>query len=330
MNYILVTGGAGFIGSNLAAALAERGSHLIVICDWFGAQDKWRNLRKSAIVGTITPEELPGWLERRAGKVDAIYHMGAISSTTETDVDKVLSNNTSLSCTLWDWAATHQVRFIYASSAATYGDGSHGFDDDISADYLRRLIPLNPYAWSKQLFDQRVARLTQGKGPIPPQWAGLKFFNVYGPNEYHKGSQRSVAIQFWEQYKAGVAARMFKSYRDDYEHGGQLRDFVYVKDVVDVMLWLLDNPSASGLFNVGAGKARSFKDLAHAAAAALGVEPRIEFIEMPPELQPKYQYFTEAKLDRLRSAGYTQPMTSLEDGVKEYVQQFLMQDDPYR
>lgn len=328
---IIVTGGAGFIGSNLVAALEEKGVRDIVVCDVLGNEDKWKNLAKRELRDIVHPDRLFDYLETHKDAIEVIYHMGAISSTTERDADLIMDTNFVLSRRLWKWTARHQKRFIYASSAATYGDGEHGFDDFEDTDNLSRLMPLNPYGWSKHLFDRRVARvIKEGLEPVPAQWAGLKFFNVYGPNEYHKEGQCSVICSLFPQAQAGAAARLFKSYNDDYEDGGQLRDFVWVGDCVNVMLWLLDNQDKSGLFNIGTGKARSFKDLATATYTSAGVEPKINYIEMPETLRPKYQYFTQANNDKLRAAGYNGGFTELEDGIAQYVQQFMMKSDQYK
>ncbi|MFC3230914.1 ADP-glyceromanno-heptose 6-epimerase [Marinibaculum pumilum] len=325
---ILVTGGAGFIGSNIVAALAAAGEE-VAVCDWFGSDDKWRNLAKHDVVSFVAPEDLPDWLTR-APRLTAVVHMGAISATTERDVDLIVATNIRLSWSLWEWCAAAEVPFIYASSAATYGDGLAGFDDDNDAQAMGRLRPLNPYGWSKLAFDRRVIRAVQGREPRPPQWVGLRFFNVYGPNEYHKGRMQSVISQNYSRIAAGEEMRLFRSYRSDYADGGQLRDFIYVRDCVDVVLWLLSQTETSGIFNVGTGRARSWNDLAQALFAAAGREPRISYIPMPEDLQERYQYFTEARMDRLRAAGYPHAFTSLEDGVAAYVQGFLASDDPYR
>ena len=327
---IVITGGAGFIGSNLLAALDARSGADLVVCDRLGQEDKWRNIAKREIADLIPPQRLLDWLDGRRGQVEAIFHMGAISSTTERRADRIVRHNWRLSLDLWTWCCRQGARFIYASSAATYGDGGQGFDDAWTPDALARLRPLNPYGWSKLVFDRRVARLVARGDPVPKQWAGLRFFNVYGPNEYHKGGQRSVAVQVFEQAAAGQTARLFKSHHPDYPDGGQLRDFVWVEDAVDVMLWLLDNQSVNGLFNVGAGKARSFADLARAVFTARGEEPRIEYVDMPEAIRDRYQYFTEAPLDRLQAAGYDRPPTGLEDGIRAYVTGYLATDDPYR
>jgi ADP-L-glycero-D-manno-heptose 6-epimerase len=326
---ILVTGGAGFIGSNLVAALAERGDE-VAVCDRLGSDDKWRNLRRHELADLVAPEHWRDWLARHRGHLDAVVHLGAISSTTETDADLIAETNFRLSLALWDWCAENGVRLVYASSAATYGDGSAGFDDDGRPEALARLAPLNAYGWSKHLFDRRVARLVAEHRPAPPQWAGLKFFNVYGPNEYHKGPMQSVLAQNYARARAGQPIRLFRSHRNDYADGGQKRDFVYVRDCVEAMLWLLDNPAVSGLFNLGTGKARSFLDLAAALFAALGRDLNVEFIDTPPAVRAKYQYFTEARMQRLRAAGFAKPFTELEDGVADYVRGFLAAEDPYR
>jgi ADP-L-glycero-D-manno-heptose 6-epimerase len=331
---LLVTGGAGFIGSNLVAALCERGQD-VVVCDRLGEGDKWRNLAHHDIEDVIPPEELPEFLRWAEGRLSGVFHLGAISATTETDGDALLANNFRLSKVFWDHCAREGIPLIYASSAATYGDGAEGFDDDADRAYLARLKPLNGYGWSKNLFDRWVMRRlakenASDEGVAPPQWAGLKFFNVYGPNEYHKGGQASVAWHLFGQLSRGEPARLFQSHHPDYADGGQLRDFIWVGDCVDVMLWLLDNPGVSGLFNVGTGKARSFADLARAVFAAMDRPENISYVPTPEAIRDKYQYFTEARMGRLRAAGYDKPFTELEDGVARYVRDYLSHADPYR
>ena len=326
---IIVTGGAGFIGSNLIAALEARDRREIVVCDRLGTGEKWRNIAKRELADIVPPEALFGFLRIRASRVTAILHMGAISATTETDADLLVRENVRFTLDLWDWCAAHGVPLIYASSAATYGDGSAGFDDEGSPEALARLRPLNAYGWSKHVVDRRIARLVAEGAPRPPQWAGLKFFNVYGPNERHKGAMRSVVEQLHGQIAAGKPARLFRSHNPDYPDGGQKRDFVWVEDCVKVVLWLVDHPEVSGLFNMGTGQARSFSDLARAVFAALARKPRIEFVDTPVALRAKYQYFTEARMGRLRAAGYDAPFAALEDGVAGYVGRYLSAEDPY-
>lgn len=327
---ILVTGGAGFIGSNLVAALHERGLGPVVVCDRYRDGRKWRNVAKHPIADTIAPEDVIDWLDGDGQETEAIFHMGACSSTTETDVDYIWRNNVKFTMDLWHWCARHDRRqLIYASSAATYGDGTQGFDDDQSLAALDGLRPLNPYGWSKQVVDSNAVRMA-ADGRAPAQWAGLKFFNVYGPNEYHKGGQRSVAQQLFEQIRDTDGARLFKSHHPDYADGGQMRDFVWVGDVVNMMLWLYDNPDVSGIFNCGSGQARSFADLARATFAAMEKPEAIDFVDTPEHIRRHYQYFTEAGMAKIRAAGYGGNATSLEDGVAQYVRDYLMTDDWYR
>ncbi len=330
MKRVLVTGGAGFIGSNIAGTLADRTDYRVVVVDEFGESAKWRNLSKHRIYEIISPGEVFYWLESNKAELDAIIHMGAISSTTEKNVDLILETNFTLARGLWNWAAQNKKRFIYASSAATYGSGEAGFVDDPAVEALAKLRPLNAYGWSKHLFDQFVSiAVSSGADKRPSQWAGLKFFNVYGPNEYHKGDQASVIEQIYPHAKYGRPVKLFKSYREGYADGGQLRDFIYVKDCVRVVIWLLGHPEVNGLYNVGTGKARSFADLANATFAAVGKPPSITYIDMPEEIRDKYQYFTQADMTRLNAAGYTDAFYSLEDGVKDYVEHYLSKEDPY-
>lgn len=326
----LVTGGAGFIGSNIAAAIEDRGFGKVVISDRLRDGDKWRNIAKRELAEIVDPDDLLYFLHDNQDTLKGVIHMGAISSTTETDADLIYRNNFELSLDLWSWCTEHQVPYIYASSAATYGDGANGFVDDSSLGALAKLRPLNPYGWSKHLFDRRVMRLLDDNEPTPPQWAGLKFFNVYGANEYHKGSMQSVASKVFTDVSAGKMASLFKSHHPDFEDGGQLRDFIWVGDCIDVVMWLLENPSVSGLFNCGTGKARSFKDLVTAVFTAMEKDVDITYIPMPEEIRDKYQYFTQADMSKLVAAGYDKPFTSLEDGVGLYVRDFLNTADRYR
>jgi len=326
---ILVTGGAGFIGSNLVAEIAARGLAPVVVCDRFGTGDKWRNLAGCPVADLVTPEALSSWLETHGGAVSCVLHLGASSSTTERDVDFVVRNNFSASLDLWRWCATHGVRFIYASSAAVYGDGGAGFDDDTNPSALAQLRPLNAYGWSKLLFDKEAVRRASA-GEAPPQWAGIRFFNVYGPNEDHKGAQRSVVVQLHDQIAATGRARLFKSHHPDYPDGGQMRDLIWVGDCVDVMLWLHAQPRVCGIFNCGTGRARTFEALARATFSGLGAEPSIDYIDTPEAIRNQYQYFTEAPMDRLRQSGYAAEFTTLEDGVRQYVQDYLAGGRRYR
>lgn len=326
---IVITGGAGFIGSNLVAGLEAAGYSELVICDRFGNDERWRNVAKREIADIITPDQLMPFLEGHRNRLEAVVHMGAISATTERDVDAIIENNVRLTLDLFHWAKHTDVRLIYASSAATYGDGSQGFSDDDSVEALNALRPLNAYGWSKAMVDRRIARIVREGGKAPIQWAGLKFFNVYGPNEYHKGDMQSVVSKIYPLAAAGETARLFESHHPDFEHGGQSRDFVYVADCVKVVLWLLENPQVSGVYNLGTGQARSFKDLATAVYRALEVEPQIEYVPTPEGIRDKYQYFTQADMSRLRAAGFDQDFTSLEDGVADYVQNYLHTADPY-
>jgi len=321
---ILVTGGAGFIGSNLHAALVRRGQETVVV-DRLRCAGKWRNLAGHPPARLLPPEELGHFLDTHP-PVELVFHLGAISETTATDGDLVWATNVELSLRLWHWCAARGVRLVYASSAATYGDGSSGFADDIAG--LAALRPLNLYGWSKHAFDLQVARLLAAGGPRPPQWVGLKFFNVFGPNENHKGPMVSVVKVKHDEVAAGLAPRLFRSDRADLADGEQRRDFIWVGDVVDVMLWLLDTPAVSGIFNLGTGQARSYRDLARAVCAAAGVPDRVEFIDMPAALRGQYQSFTEAPMQRLRAAGYAAPFTPLEEGVRRYVQEFLACPNP--
>jgi ADP-L-glycero-D-manno-heptose 6-epimerase len=325
---LLVTGGAGFIGSNVVAALNEAGRADVAVCDRLGHDGKWRNLAKRQLADLVPPAELLNWLSGR--RLDAIIHLGAISETTATDADLVIETNFRLSMRLLDWCTVHATPFIYASSAATYGEGAQGFRDDPSLAALKALRPLNLYGWSKHLFDMAVAERVASGGKLPPQWAGLKFFNVFGPNEYHKGAMMSVLARRFDDVKAGRTVQLFKSHREGIADGDQRRDFIHVDDAVRVMMWLLATPAVSGLFNVGTGRARSFRELILAAYAALGTAPNIEYVDMPESIRGSYQYFTQSDLDRLQRAGYNGGFTTLEPAVESYVKSFLDRADRFR
>jgi ADP-L-glycero-D-manno-heptose 6-epimerase len=325
---LLVTGGAGFIGSNMVASLNEAGRTDIAVSDILGSDAKWRNLGGRELADFVPPAELLRWLDGR--KLDAVIHFGAISSTTATDADEVIETNFRLSLRLLDWCAATRTPFIYASSAATYGNGTAGFSDDCSVAALRRLKPMNLYGWSKHLFDLAVLERLARKDKLPPQWVGLKFFNVFGPNEYHKGEMMSLVAKRFADAKAGRPVRLFKSHRSGIGDGEQKRDFIYVEDAVSVVSWLLETPAVSGIFNVGTGTARSFRDLITAMFAALGHTPMIEYIDMPESIRGSYQYFTQAEMENLRQAGFNAAFSTLEESVTRYVTSYLDRPDYYR
>ncbi|MCQ2359001.1 MAG: ADP-glyceromanno-heptose 6-epimerase [Phascolarctobacterium sp.] len=316
---IIVTGGAGFIGSCVVRTLNDAGIKDIVIVDNIACTDKWMNMRNKKYLEYVHKSE---FLEKLPTykNVEAIIHMGAQSATTEKDFDYLWKNNFEYTKALWNYCADKGITFIYASSAATYGDGEQGFDDWMDID---KLMPLNGYGYSKQLFDQWVKH--QAK-KAPKQYVGLKFFNVYGPNEYFKGSMASMIFHGYKQIQESGKIKLFKSCNPNYADGGQLRDFVYVKDVCSVIKWFLDNKEVSGLFNVGTGSAQSFAELAEATFHALGMEPNIEYIDMPEHLKKKYQYYTQATMEKLRSVGYDKPFMNLEEGAKDYVLNHLHRD----
>ncbi|HOO21579.1 MAG TPA: ADP-glyceromanno-heptose 6-epimerase [Kiritimatiellia bacterium] len=316
-SWIVVTGAAGFIGRNVAAELNRRGEERLLLVDDLGTDERWKNLQGLVFEDIWPIERLRGAVAADGlPPVKAVYHLGACSATTETDADYLLDNNTRYTRELCDWCLERGARFVYASSAATYGDGSQGYSDDDAA--TPGLAPLNMYGMSKQLFDLWALR-----SGVLGRIAGLKYFNVYGPGEDHKGDMRSVIHKAHGQIRETGKVRLFKSYRPEVADGEQVRDFVYVKDAVDVTLFCGENEKASGLYNCGTGQARSWNDLAKAVFSAMGREPEIEYIEMPDTLRDKYQYFTQAEMGKLRAAGYDRPFTKLEDGIREYVQGHL-------
>ncbi|MFZ5427314.1 MAG: ADP-glyceromanno-heptose 6-epimerase [Thermodesulfobacteriota bacterium] len=321
---IVVTGGAGFLGSAVVWKLNELGMDDILIVDNLGCGEKWRNLVNRRYRDYIRKEEFIASV--RTGKnhfgAQAVVHMGACSATTERDADYLFANNTRYSIDLARFCVDQGIRFVNASSAATYGDGALGFED--GNEGLERLRPMNMYGYSKHLFDLRARR----EGWLE-RVASLKFFNVFGPNEYHKGDMMSVACKAHSQIKETGKVRLFRSHRPGWADGGQMRDFVYVKDCADVVAWLLKHKEANGVFNVGSGKARSFKDLVTAVFEAVGTPPRVEYIDMPEAIRDTYQYFTEAPMARLRKAGYEKPFTRLEDAVKDYVTGYLAAEDRF-
>jgi len=321
---IIVTGGAGFIGSALIAALNKRKITDILVVDQIGTDQRWKNLRNLSFADYVEKDDFLEMVieDKVPGPVEAVFHLGACSSTTETDASYLIKNNYEYSKLLAQWTQNWQggnIRFIYASSAATYGDGSAGFSDD--EDKLEDLRPLNMYGYSKHLFDLWARRTGLLKKIV-----GLKYFNVFGPNEYHKADMRSFVLKAFEQINATGKVRLFKSYKSEYADGEQLRDFLYVKDAVDMTLFFFDNPKMTSLFNIGSGIARSWNDLVKAVFAALNKKPNIEYIDMPESIRNQYQYYTCADILKLRTAGYKKQITSLEAVIKDYVQNYLQKD----
>jgi len=319
---IIVTGGAGFIGSALIAALNKRQITDILVVDELGTDQKWKNLRNLSFADYVEKDDFLEMVieDKLNSSVDAVFHLGACSDTTETNASYLIKNNYEYSKLLAQWATADNIRLIYASSAATYGDGSAGFSDD--QEKIEILRPLNMYGYSKQLFD-----LWARRAGLLKKIVGLKYFNVFGPNEYHKADMRSFCIKAFEQITSTGKVRLFKSYKPEYADGEQKRDFIYVKDAVDMTLFFYDEPQLSGLFNIGTGKARSWNDLVKAVFAAMGKEPNIEYIEMPESIRNQYQYFTEADITKLCKAGYDKEIIPLEDAIKDYVQSYLQTDE---
>ena len=319
---IIVTGGAGFIGSGLIAGLNSRGEDDILVVDILGNDERWKNLRAIRYSDYVEAGDFLAMLSTSGADWDvkALFHLGACSDTTETDCSHLVKNNYEYSKILAQWATKRGARFIYASSAATYGDGSQGFSDDEGS--LEKLRPLNMYGYSKHMFD-----LWAKRAGLLDSIVGLKYFNVFGPNEYHKGNMRSFVIKAFEQIDRKGKVGLFKSYRADYNNGEQKRDFLYVKDAVEMTLFFLDNPKVSGIFNVGTGKARMWNELAMAVFSAMGEETNIDYISMPEEFRDKYQYFTEAETGKLRKVGFDKEIMSLEQGVSDYVQNYLIKGE---
>ncbi len=315
---IVVTGAAGFIGSCLVRRLNQDNFNAIVVVDSFSDPVRNRNLEGLIIQEKVSIEGLLSWLDTNAETVEFIFHIGAITDTSEFDTDKLNRYNTQYTKDLWERCIRYQIPFIYASSAATYGLGELGYSDDESL--ISKLKPLNPYGQSKQDFD--VWALQQKEKPF--FWAGLKFFNVYGPYEYHKGRMASVIWHAYNQILKTGSMKLFKSHNPKYKDGEQMRDFVYVLDVADVCYWLMHHRKNSGIYNLGSGKARTFLDLVRAVFNAMGKQQKLEFIETPADIRDKYQYFTEAPMEKLKSIGYTKPFYSLEEGTSDYVRNYLM------
>ncbi|MEQ8908044.1 MAG: ADP-glyceromanno-heptose 6-epimerase [Vicingaceae bacterium] len=320
---IVVTGAAGFIGSYLVSFLNRKERENIIVVDDFSFPEKNKNLNGKKIVGQIERDAFIEWFEQNAEKVTFVYHLGARTNTAEFDTELLNELNVEYSQSIWNICAKHKIGLIYASSAATYGLGEHGYKD--SQEVLDKLEPLNPYGRSKNEFDKWAF----AQESAPPFWAGLKFFNVYGPNEYHKGRMASVIFHAYNQIAKTGSMKLFQSHNPDYKDGEQMRDFVYVKDLAEVMFWLRENMPDNGLYNMGSGKARTFLDLVHATFKAMEKEPSISFIPTPEDIRDKYQYFTEADMSKLRKAGYTQAFSTLEEGVQEYVSEYLSKSKYY-
>ena len=327
---LAITGAAGFIGSNLLAALDKDNMDAVVAFDVIDSSAKGANVAKRQSVTWIEPSETLAYLQASKDSIEAVIHLGAETSTTANDRAIVFAVNVELSKSIWAWCAKQSVPFIYASSASVYGDGCLGFDDDLSVNSMNALNPLNVYGQSKLAFDLFVSNEIAQGVPIPPQWAGLRFFNVYGPNEFHKGSQGSVVSQMYPVAARGEPYALFRSHREGIADGEQRRDFIFVDDCITVIRWLLKSPHVSGIFNVGTGKSRTFLDLAHAVYAATDQPAKISWRDTPESLQTHYQYFTEANIGRLRAAGYGNAFTSLEDGVTITIRDHLSKPDPYR
>lgn len=320
---IVVTGATGFIGSNLVHALNRAGQNDIAVCDTFGDGDKWKNLATALFQQIVAPQELVSWLATRRD-IDAVIHMGAISATTATDGDLVMATNFTLSSALLDYCTKSQIPFVYASSAAVYGAGEQGFVDTLDVEAIAALRPLNLYGWSKRQFDYVVAHRMHRGEPMPPVCIGLRFFNVFGPNEYHKGDMKSIVAKITAPIARGERITLFKSHREGIADGDQRRDFVYVKDAADATLALLKR-RATGIFNVGTGQARSFRELAEAVFRSLKMPIAIDYIDMPDSIRANYQYFTQASLTNLRSH-YEHPFMRLEDSVNDYVTSYLVKN----
>jgi len=317
---LIVTGAAGFIGSCLVRGLNNLGYYNIGLVDDFSSSLKEKNYNRKKYLNIILRNEFPEWLDLQHDSIDFIFHLGARTNTTEFDKKVFDTLNLNYSKEIFLRCVKYQVPMLYASSAATYGAGEYGYSD--SHEIIPRLKPLNPYGESKNEFDKWVLQQKE----FPPFWCGLKFFNVYGPNEAHKGRMASVVFHGYNQIKKEGKMKLFRSHREDFKDGMQLRDFVYVKDVVDVLLWFWQQQKHNGIYNLGTGKARSFIDLANSTFTALNMAPAIEWIDIPADIREKYQYFTEADMHKLRSAGYTKTFTSLEEGIKDYVQNYLNKD----
>jgi ADP-L-glycero-D-manno-heptose 6-epimerase len=315
----VVTGGAGFIGSNLVERLSREG-RLAVVIDDFSESGKWDNVRHANIHDVLHWTDAFDWLGRNADAVAQVFHLGAISSTTASDINALLKQNVHFTNAIWEWCAAHGKPLVYASSAATYGDGALGFSDRMTLDEIARLAPLNPYGWSKHIVDLHILRSVAAGVEAPPAWYGVKFFNVYGPREHHKGDMRSVALKLYEKVKAGAhEIELFRSHRPDFADGMQLRDFIHVEDSVDVLSWLMRQRPESGLYNIGTARAEAFLEIANAVIATTRANATVRFVDMPEAIRERYQYFTQADMSKLRGAGYNAPFRGVADGVADYV-----------
>ena len=315
---IIVTGGAGFIGSNLINFLENKNTQEVVSVDWKNHENAHYFKKKDLI--KISPNNLEKFVNENKKSIKLIIHLGAITSTTETNAKLIIKNNINLSLFIWSWCVENKKRLIYASSAATYGDGSNNFDDQEKKNYLSKLVPLNLYGWSKHLFDKFV--ISQKKKPI--QYVGLKFFNVYGPNEFHKSEMRSIVLKVFQKVLNNQTVKLFKSHHPNYKDGEQMRDFIYVKDVINIIKWFVDNKEINGIYNVGTGNPRSFYDLATSVFKNSNVKNKIEYIDTPKNIRKQYQYFTKANIKKLRNTGYKKKFFSLEDGIKDYIRNHLI------
>jgi ADP-L-glycero-D-manno-heptose 6-epimerase len=320
---IVITGAAGFIASCLASRLYRENIAPLLLVDDFSKEGKQHNYSALKNARLMHRDEFPKWLEQHGAEVSFVFHLGARTDTTEFNKQIFDKLNVEYTKSLWNSCTKHGIPLVYASSAATYGDGEFGYDDDQAL--IPSLQPLNPYGWSKQVVDQWILE----QKDTPPRWTGLKFFNVYGPNEYHKGRMASVIFHAYNQINENGRVKLFRSHRSDYKDGWQVRDFVYVKDIVEVCLFLLKNETQSGIYNLGSGKARSFYDLAASVFTALGKTPVVDFVDIPADIRDKYQYFTEANMKRMVALGFSLPFTSLEDGVKYYVSNYLQKKAYY-
>src|SRR5690625_1949124 len=321
---ILLTGAAGFIGSFFASSLNQSGYENLILVDDFSPASKVENHQNLDFLYKIHREQLFDWLESNEGAIDYIIHLGARTDTSEFDEKLLNELNTNYTKKLWEYASDNQIPFIYASSAATYGDGSHGFSDQLNREELEKISPLNPYGWSKHVVD--IWALDQRKKP--PFWAGLKFFNVYGPHENHKNRMASVVYHAFHQIKETRKMKLFKSHNHKFKDGEQLRDFIYVKDLVKIIKFMMQNSTSlnSGIYNVGTGNARSFKDLSEAVFKTLNLKTEIIYIDTPQDIRDKYQYFTEAEMEKLKNAGYKEKFYSLEEGVNDYIKNYLLKE----